>query len=508
MLSRQSVTHASLIIIVTTFLSRVLGLIRELLIAHHFGATLEYDHFLLALTIPLLITNVFIYAVPASYIPVYFNFKTWLGQKNADRESVRFVNIFGTFLITLTIVSLIFARVIIRLYSPSLELTEFKKVVYQFRLLCSLIFFAGVFATLKSIYHSKKHFFLPAIAPLFLNLCIIIFLILSGKYMGTDSLALGFVGGYFIQGVFLVSYLHKLEFKYQVAFDYSNQFMKQVTISMLFILVIELLGQFYVFIDRTFISRLPEGAISSLNYANTLSQIPVGIIGIAIGTAMFPSMSELKSQGALKDLNELLTKGFKTVIVFIMPISFIFLFFSGPIIQLFYQRGAFDISDTAQTSIALKGFSFSVLGFVFHAVLVRTYYVLQFRKALIISTSIAIIVKVVMSIVLVTSYGHAGLAFSTTIASLLNSTLLIMYLWTRKYFKVKPIFISIVKVGLISVFCTGISIWIFRMIYNKFTLLILLPLIFLGYLVLYCICLLTVDYREYKTMIFKLIKSG
>ncbi|NOY60167.1 MAG: murein biosynthesis integral membrane protein MurJ [Calditrichaeota bacterium] len=458
MFSRQTVFQASTILILAALLSRVLGFVREMVIAHFLGASLTYDVFLVSLTFPSMLASIFLYTLPSVFIPVYMKEKISQGDDSAWTYFLNFLNIFAciSFLVSISLFS--FAPFVIRSYAPSLNSEQLVQAIRLLRVLSAIVFFAGLFTIFKSVLNANKHFLLPAIAPLFLNVMTIISVIFLTNSMAALALALGWLIGYFFQLLTVFWIFTKSRPPYKFFIDVHDRLLKNTFSALLLITIVETIGQLNVVIDRSFVAFLPEGSISALSYASTLNHLPIAVLGITMATSIFPSLAEYAANKDKKNLIQLYSKGVRFVLAITIPIALILFFFAGEIVTLLFQRGAFNQHATALTSSALKMLTIGLAAFVVHVILIKIFYAMNNNVTLLISTFFALILKVVLSIWLVKIFMLQGLALSTSLAAIFNVTLLSLLL-RKKIGNIdgKRIVFTLVKISVLSIISFGIG---------------------------------------------------
>jgi putative peptidoglycan lipid II flippase len=460
MFRKQTVFQASVILILATLVSRGMGFVREIVIAHSFGASSNYDVYLVAITFPVVICSLLVYAIPHVFIPIYLREKVTAGDESAWSFAWNFLNIFGVLFFFISLFLFILAPFIVKYYAPSFGTEQVAEAIALLRIACIIVFFGGIFVVLKSILNANKHFLLPAIAPLFLNVFVIASVLFLSSSLATRALAIGLLTGYFIQFLILLLVFFKNKGVPKLHFDFRDRLLKNVFGVLFLVIIIETIGQLNVVVDRSFASILPQGGISALNYAGTLYQIAIGAFGITVGTAIFPSMSEYVSSKDWESLIQLYSKGIRAVLVITIPIVCVCIVFSREIVALVYQRGAFDTQATLLTAGALKYLSIGLVAFVGYAILVKMYYAMHHELTLLISTASAFVLKILLSLLLVRRHFHQGLAVATSCAGIFNITILSICL-RRNIGRIdgRRIATTFLKTSLISVLSVGICRW-------------------------------------------------
>jgi len=455
MKKQNSIFKASMFIMIGTLSSRLIGFVREVLIAHKFGASEEYDIFLVASIIPLVLVSAIFYAIPGVFVPQYLELKLNKSEKEANLYFSKFSSFYAAWFLFFTALICFFSPTILKYYYVTPNEQNFIQAVKILRITSFFILFGGVFSIFKSVLNANKIFLLPAFSPFFLNLSIIMFLFFFLDRYGTYAFVFGFCFGYFLQWlvVFIHSQIKKVKFSFVM--DFKDVLIKKSVSALFVIAIINILGQLYTIIDRAFNSYLPEGAIASLNYANVLCQIPINILGVALGTAIFPSISELLSTNQMTKYENLIINSLKFIILIVIPLSFFIYMYSQDIITIVYKRGQFDNIAVTYSSQSLKYYSLGIFAFVCYPVLLNIFYSLRAYKYILFSGFIVIVFKLLTSFIWVREYYHMGLATATSISVIINVVLIYIIL-NNKYIKLNhsQILLTLFKVIIISLIIT------------------------------------------------------
>lgn len=433
MSENHKITRAASVIGIGTLLSRILGFLRDMVIAHFFGAGMEADAFFVAFRLP----NVWRRLVgegslTISFIPVYTEYLT----QRSEKESREFIHIAfsiaGLVLFGITILGIIFSPLLIQIIAPGfIKFPEkFHLTVTLNQIIFPYLFFMGLFALCMGILNSFRHFFAPSIAPIFLNISIIISVLFFYQKLERPimSLAMGVLAGGIIQFFFQIPFLLKRGITFRFNFNFKHPAIRKVGYLMIPGVIGTAVYQMNVFIDTIFASFLPGGSISYLYFADRLMEFPLGIFAIAIGMAALPSLSLLVAQGKMEDLKETISFSFRLVSFISIPAMVGLVALKTPIIQLLFQRGLFDPYATRMTAKALLFYSLGLWAIAGSRSIVPAFYSLQDTWTPLKISLICLGVNVILNAILIHPLKHAGLALATSLSSTLNLILIFRYL--------------------------------------------------------------------------------
>jgi putative peptidoglycan lipid II flippase len=419
-----------------TFSSRVLGFFRDMVIANFFGAGMAADAFFVAFRIPNLWRRlVGEGSMTISFIPVYTEYLT----QRSEEESRELVHIAfavaGVILLALTVFGMVFSSLLIRLVAPGFANTpeKFQLTVTLNRIVFPYLFFMGLFALSMGILNSKRHFFAPAFAPIFLNICMIlsVFLLYHAFEKPVLSLAVGVLCGGLIQLLFQIPFLVKRGITFRFNFNFRHPAIKRIGALMIPGLIGTAVYQLNVFIDTIFASFLPSGSVSYLFFADRLMEFPLGIFAIAIGMAALPSLSKLASRGETEELKKTISFTLRLVFFISVPAMVGLIALKTPIVSLLFQRGRFDYHSTVMTAKALLFYSVGLWAIAGARTVVPAFYSLQDTWTPLKIGLICLVSNVVFISVLIGPMKHAGLALATSLSSVLNLGLLLWKLTSK-----------------------------------------------------------------------------
>jgi putative peptidoglycan lipid II flippase len=433
MSEQRTIARAAGIVGGATLLSRVFGFLRDMIVAQFFGAGTATDAFFVAFRIPNLLRRlVGEGALTASFIPVYTEY---IAQRPPEegREFVRAAFwVLTFFLLVLTAAGILLAPWIVRIlaYGFSQDPEKLELTVFLTRLMFPYIFFIGLVALAMGILNSWKHFLAPALAPVLLNVAIILCVLLFYPLFAEPVLALaaGVLLGGIAQLAFQWPFLRKKGIVLGFRFAPGHPGVKRVAALMAPSILGLAVTQLNVLVSTFLASYLPEGSISFLYYADRLLEFPMGVFAIAVATAVLPVMSEQAAKNDLGNLRETLSFALRLVFFVTLPAMVGLIVLRQPILNLLFQRGAFTAHATEMTAQALLYYSLGLVGFAGVRIVVPAFYSLQDTKTPVKIAFAALAANAGLGAVLMQPLKHGGLALATSLAAGLNFFLLVFFL--------------------------------------------------------------------------------
>jgi len=429
MTEQHQITKAATIIGTGTLLSRIFGFLRDMVVAYFFGAGMAADAFFVAFRIPNLWRRlVGEGSLTISFIPIYTEYLTQRSEEETREVTHIAFTVAWIALLILTIFGILFSPILIRLIAPGfVQIPEkFQLTVTLNQIIFPYLFFMGLFALCMGILNSHRHFFAPAFAPIFLNICIILSVFSFYHYFQKPvmALAIGVLAGGVSQFLFQIPFLLKKGIRFRFNFNFRHPAIKRIGSLMIPGMIGTAVYQINVFIDTIFASFLPGGSVSYLWFADRLMEFPLGIFAFAIGMAALPSFSTLVSQGKTEELKETLSFAFRLVSFISIPAMIGLIALKTPIINLLYQRGKFDYFATEMTVRALLCYAVGIWAIAGSRTVVPAFYSLQDTRTPLKIALICLGANVIFNSILIFPLKHAGLALATSLSSMLNLVLL------------------------------------------------------------------------------------
>ncbi|MBI3460457.1 murein biosynthesis integral membrane protein MurJ [Candidatus Acetothermia bacterium] len=422
-----------LVIASSTGVSRGLGLIRDMVIAHLFGAGAAFDAYTIAFTIPHMLRRLLAEgALSSAFVPVYTETLTKKGQQAANRFASNLISVGLIFFPLLVLVGILTAPIYIPFLADGFSGEKLKLTVGLTRVTFAFIAFVGMAAIFMGILNSHKNFFAPAFAPVAFNLGIIFAVIGLSSFLTTPiySLAIGVLAGGLGMLLFQLPALHG-KFQYQFAIDFKDEALRKLFMMMIPAVVGLAIFQINLLVDNKLASRLGDGAISALQYATRLFQLPLGVFAVAVASAILPRLSVQVASKDSAGLSSTLQRGLKLAAFIVLPAMAGLLAMGEPAIRLLFEHGKFTPESTHLTFYALANFIPGLVGYGLAYVLTRAFYAMHDTKTPMLVGALTVALNVALDYTLIGPMGVGGLALATSLAGLFNVTLLFVILERR-----------------------------------------------------------------------------
>ena len=432
----ELVTRAAGVVGFYTFLSRVLGLLRDMIIANFFGSGMSADAFFVAFRIPNLLRRLFAEgSFSVAFIPVFSEYL----QKRSREDTFLLARVVLTSLILIltavTILGVVLSPLIVRIIAPGFGGMgeKYALTVLLTRIMFPYIFLVSVLALFTGILNSMKHFAAPAMAPIFLNLSMITALVFLAPYMRipTVGLAVGVIVGGILQMLLQVPFLLKRGLSFAPRWLPSHPALRKIGILMLPTIFGSAIYQINQLVGTLLASLLREGSVSYLYYADRLVQFPLGVFAISISTAVLPSLSREATDRDFTGLRGTLSHAIRLTMFITIPAMVGLIILREPIVRLLFERGAFDSCTTIMTAQALLFYSLGLWAFAGLRVFVSAFYSLQDTITPVKVAVAAMLVNIVFSLLLMGPLKHGGLALALSLASTMQLVILIFLLRKR-----------------------------------------------------------------------------
>jgi putative peptidoglycan lipid II flippase len=464
MKQHEQITRSAGLVGSLTFLSRIAGYARDVVIAYFFGATALTDAFWVAFRIPNLLRRLFAEgSLTISFIPVFTQYLETKNKEEAKKVADAVFTILVFLLILISIGGILLSPYIIKLFAAGFDESTFELAVSLNRIMFPYIIFISLTALSMGVLNSLRHFFAPAFSPVILNICIIVavFFLYKNFNVPIYAAAVGVIAGGILQLIFQLPFLYGRGFLFSFRKQVRHPAVKKIG----FLIIPQLFGvavyNINILVNTQYASFMTEGTISYLYFAERLIEFPLGIIAVSIATVLLPSLSSYVSKKEFDKFKETYSFTLRLMFFILIPALVGLIVLRVPICNLLYQRGEFDYAATVFTSQALLGYAVGLWAVGGIRITAPAFYSMQDTKTPVIIAFIAFIVNAVLGYVLGFTFGykHTGLALASSISSIINFVLL-FYLIERRVgnINIKSIIVLLVKLTAISG-VMGIVIW-------------------------------------------------
>ena len=460
----KNISRAAGIVGFFTFMSRILGLIRDMVIAKYFGSGMATDAFFVALRIPNLLRRLFAEgSLTIAFIPVFTEYLTTRTKKDAFELARIVLTLLALILVIVTLLGILFSPWIVRFQAFGFGSSgvKYDLTVLLTRITFPYIFFISLVAFFMGVLNSLRHFAAPAAAPILLNVCIIgaAYLISPHYSEPIIGLAVGVLIGGILQAGLQIPWVLKKGLTLFPLWNPGHPAVKKIGLLMLPAIFGSAVYQLNSYIGTLLASFLAEGSVSWLYYADRLVQFPLGVFAIAISTAALPSLSTQAAKKDLKHFEETLNHTMRLVIFITLPSAVGLIILGRPIIQVLFERGAFDTFSTLMTNRALVFYALGLCAFSGIRVMVSAFYALQDTRTPVKVAVVALVANVILSLVLMGPLKHGGLALALSLASSLQFCLLVFFLKRKIHTgTLRPVLAFALKCTL-SAFLMGLGVF-------------------------------------------------
>lgn len=431
----HSVVKAAGMIGVATFSSRILGFVRDMVLARLFGATPAADAFFVAYRVPNLLRELFAEgSMSSAFIPVFTEYRTLKTQRDAWELASAVFTTLLTIVTGITLLGLIAAPGIVWLLAPGFhdDPAKLGLTTLLTRLMFPYLLFISLAALAMGILNSMRAFAAPAFSPVFFNIFIIgcAFFLSPTLPEPIFGVAVGVVAGGAAQFAMQLPGLKRRGMLFGFRWEPGHPGVRRIGRLMIPSLLGLSVTQINITVS-TILASFFSGGPTYLFYGMRLIQFPLGIFGVALATAILPTLSAQAARGALDELRTTFGFGLRMILFIILPAMVGLILLRTPIVHLFFEHGTFTAYDTAETALAVLCYAVGLWAFGGVRIIVAAFYSLQDTKTPAISAAVAVGANLVFSLALMSSLGAAGLALATALAAMVNGGILIVVLNRR-----------------------------------------------------------------------------
>lgn len=459
-----------------TFVSRILGFVRDTLIARVFGAGMLSDAFIVAFKIPNLLRRISAEgAFSQAFVPILSEYKSQRGFDETHHLINRVATWLGLILVVVTILGMLAAPWIVSLVAPGFrgDATKMQLTVELLRITFPYIFFISLVSMAGGVLNTYNKFGVPAFTPVWLNVAMIVAILWFAPYFNAPIKVLAwavFVGG-FLQLAFQVPFLKQIGLLPKFDFKSDDEGVWRILRLMGPAVLGVSVAQISLILNTIFASFLNTGSVSWLYYADRLMEFPTGVLGVALGTILLPSLSKAYAGKDDREYSQLLDWGLRLTFILAAPAAVALAVLATPLVATLFNYGKFTAVDVLMTQQALIAYSVGLLGLILVKILAPGFYARQNIKTPVKIAVFTLVMTQLMNLVFVfvLDLQHVGLALALGVGACLNASLLYHHLRKADIFHpqtgwllfMMKLFIALVLMGAVLHFAMGdVSLWL------------------------------------------------
>lgn len=453
-MTTKNLIKTTILVAGISIFGKLIGFVREAIIATYFGADNLTDAYFLARNMPALLFPAVCNSISTAFLSVYVNIKTKSGESEGNIFASKSLIVTLGLSAILSILAFVISPYIVPIFAPGFDVETTKLAIILTRITMAAFTLTMGQYMLTAILNSKKFFYGAQVSGVLNSVFIIVFILMMGKDGTVNLLTWATVGGLFVQVIMLLIFT-KMRFSFSLDnWDLATTDIKQMLRLSGPILLGNSVVQLSQIVDKVLASGLIVGAVSALSYTNSLSSIVTSVFIVSLSTVLYPTLTENASNYDYDSFSKNLMQNMILLVIVIVPISIISYLYSNDIISIVYSRGKFDNTANNLTSVALSYYS---LGFVFIAireVINRGFYAVGDSKIPMKNGVISVSLNIVLSIILTKYMGIGGIALGSSIAAGVSSIILIYHI-QRKINQIKLCdYTTTLKKIIISTFVT------------------------------------------------------
>jgi putative peptidoglycan lipid II flippase len=414
-----------------TMASRLLGLIRDQVLAYYFGADDAMDAFRVAFRVPNLARDLFAEgAMSAAFVPTFTRELTTGGKPRAWQLAHSVITALVAITAVLVVVAMVFAEPLVRFYAAGFAEVpgKLERTIFLARLMAPFLTLVAVAAAFMGMLNALGHFFIPALSPAMFNIATIVLAVAfipMAPSLGIEPIVFvaiaTLVGGL---GQILIQWrpLRREGYRFEPRLDRHDPALARVLLLMGPGTIGMAATQINILVNTQFASDQP-GAVSWLDYAFRVMYLPIGLFGVSIAAASTPALARLAAEGQTARMKTTVGSAVSLMLALNVPATLGLMVLAEPIVGLIFERGNFTVADTAATARALRFYAVGLVGYSVVRILSPAFYALNKSRIPVAASVASVVANIVLNVMLVREMGYAGLALGTSLAAALNAAL-------------------------------------------------------------------------------------
>lgn len=454
-----------------TFLSRITGLVLQVITANAFGAGMANDAFIAAWRIPNFLRRLFAEgAFSQAFVPVFADYRSQRGVTETHLLADHVASILAMILFVVTLAGVVAAPFLVYATASGFaaDTEKFALTVQMTRITFPYIFFISLIALSAGILNTFSSFKTPAFTPVLLNVCMIGAALLLTPYVNPPitALAWGALLGGMVQLGFQIPALRRIGMlpSFSIRLSKLREANADPGVSRILQLMLPAtlgvsVAQISLLINTQIASNLGDGAVSWITYADRLMEFPSALLGVALGIVLLPSLVKQNHAADTSQFSKLLDWGLRLTLLLTLPAALGLGLLAGPMIATIYQHGQFSANDVLMTRSALIAYSFGLTGIILIKVLAPGFYARQNIKTPVKIAIFTLLVTQLFNLAFVPYFKHAGLTLATGLGACVNAGLLYYFIRKHGLYKPQPEWLTFILKLIVSLYVMGGVLW-------------------------------------------------
>ena len=428
----KRIKQSSVAVMAIIIVSKLIGLMRDIVLANYFGTTNISDAYITASTVPTLLFFFIGHSLSTAYIPMYNKVKVASGEKSAQKYSNNLLTSALIIATLIVVVLLIFPTAVVKLFAIGFDAETAQIAARLIRISAPSIYLMTMINVCGGYLHANKVFLAPAAISLPRNIAIIVSIALAAS-IGTDLLGWGLLASYVLEFLFLAPFVMKKGYFYRPYLNFKDEDLKQTLYIVAPILLGMSVSQINKVIDRSLASTFVEGGLSALTYGSFINTAISEVLVTGIITILFSKCAEYVAKGEDDNVVKQYSSTVNTMLFLLVPATVGILILAQPIVSLLLSRGSFDKTSVLMTSGALRFYTLCLVSTALKDVTVKIFYAYKNTKITTVTSIISICINIGLNFLLAHFMGINGLALATSISITIQAV--ILYIMLKKKLK-------------------------------------------------------------------------
>lgn len=438
----RTIVQTAALMAVLTLVSKMLGFVREMVIAGFFGTSYIVDAYVMAQSIPNMLFGGIFASIGTAYMPTFSGIIEKQGKKAGDKFTSQLINIAVIIAAVLSVIGILLSDSLTAIIAPKFSAETAELTSFYLKITFGYMIFTCASSIFDSYLRYNGSFLHPIISGYMQNIGIIVIAAVSA-YTSHYYFAFGILLGYALRFVYQAIVVRKMGYHHSLEVSIKGE-VRQILVLAVPVFIGSYVSQINSYVDKSLASGLREGSVAALNYGHILITFITGITTTIIATIIYPKMTKAINSGDHEFFNVIADKGISIITIIAIPFSLGAMVFANDVVQIVYERGAFDENATLLTGTAFFFYSCGLAFIALNEFITQIYYSLRDMRTPIICAAVGVAVNIGLNIFLVNKMAHGGLALATSAAAFVNFTLL--YITMRKKYKDVEILKSKVKI--------------------------------------------------------------